>query len=281
MRSEGSTPITFGRRQYSARVGDLTITETRHCAGLRIAAHEHDVANLCVTLSGRLRETVERTPMLGEPGTVLVKPGGARHSNEYGHEEVVGLILEVPDAAQDRLGLRALFRDHRRRDDVEYARIAAQLAREMRWRGPAQPLLVEGLAHELLGLVAGAWRPERRRPRWLASVRELVAAEPAQGTSLERIAAVVGRHPSHVAREFRRHYGEAIGAFARRRKLEEAAAELRSSTRSLAEIASRAGFYDQAHFANLMKRMFGVTPSQYRRRTVRASHIQDAAAHAT
>jgi len=31
MRSEGSTPITFGRRQYSARVGDLTITETRHC----------------------------------------------------------------------------------------------------------------------------------------------------------------------------------------------------------------------------------------------------------
>jgi AraC family transcriptional regulator len=268
------TPITFGRPQYSARVGELTVTETRHGAGLRIATHEHDVANLYVTLSGRLRETVERVQLAGEPGTVLVKPSGARHSNEYGGEEVVGIVVEVPDAAQDRLALRAVFRDRRRLGDAECARVAAQLARELRWRGPGQPLVIDGLTHELLGLVGGHGRPDRRRPRWLAAVRELVAAEPERGASLERIAAVVGRHPSHVAREFRRHYGQAIGAFARRRRLEEAAAELRAPGRSLAEIAARAGFYDQAHFANLFRRVFGVTPSQYRR-SARAIDVQD------
>lgn len=269
-----AAPITFGRRLHSARVGELTITATRHGAGQRIAAHEHGVANLCVTVSGRLRETIERAVLDGERGAVMVKPAGARHSNEYA-DAVAGLIVEVPEAAQDRLALRAVFRDRRLLGDAEFARIAGQLAVELAWCGPGQQLLIDGMTHELLGLVARCGRPERRRPRWLASVRERVAAEPAHGASLERIAADVDRHPSHVAREFRRHYGATIGEFARRRRLEDAAAELRAGRRSLAEIAGDAGFYDQSHFSNAFRATFGVTPARYRRCTARASGFQD------
>lgn len=268
------TPITLGQRQHSACVADLILTQTHHDAGQRIRPHEHDVANLNVTLSGRFRETVGRARFDGEPGIMLVKPDGARHSNEYGEQDVVGLIVEVPEAAQDRLGLRALFRDRRLLGDAECARIATQLAAELGWRAPGQQLLVESLTHELLGLAAGCYRSERHRPRWLETIRELIAARPEHGASLESIAAVVGRHPSHVAREFRRHYGATIGEFARRRRLQDAAVELRGSARSLAEIAGRAGFYDQSHFANDFRRAFGVTPSQYRR-GARASPIQD------
>ena len=268
------TPITLGQRQHSACVADLIVTQTRHDAGQRIRPHEHDVANLNVTLSGRLHETVGRVRFDGEPGMMLVKPGGARHSNEYGEQDVIGLIVEVPEVAQDRLELRALFRDRRLLGDAECARVAAQLAAELRWSAPGQPLLVEGLTHELLGLAAGCYRPERRRPRWLESIRALIATQPEYGASLESIAAVVDRHPSHVAREFRRHYGATIGEFARRRRLQDAAVELRDPARSLAEIAVRAGFYDQSHFTNVFRRAFGVTPSQYRRRA-RASRIQD------
>jgi AraC family transcriptional regulator len=269
-----STPITFGRRLYTARVGELTVTTTQHGAGQHIAPHAHDVANLCVTVSGRLRETVERTVLDGEPGALMIKPAGARHSNEY-REAVTGLIVEVPDAAQDRLALRAVFRDRRLLGDVEFARIAAQLTGELTWCGPGQQLLIDGLTHELLCLIGRCGPAERRRPPWLASVRELVAAEPEHGASLDHIAAVVDHHPSHVAREFRRHYGATIGEFARRRRLEQAAAELRSSRRSLVEIAVRAGFYDQSHFANAFRRAFGATPSQYRRRAARATGFQD------
>jgi AraC family transcriptional regulator len=267
-------PISFGQLQHSARVGDLTITKTRHHAGLRIDRHAHEVANLYIALSGQLRESVDGLQMHGEPGAMLVKPGGVHHSNEYGGQEVVGLVVEVPDAAQDRLGLRALFEDRRLLGDPECTRVAAQLARELRWHGPGQQLLIEGLAHELLGLAGRCARPERRRPRWLESVRSLVAARPAQGASLDRIAAIVDKHPSHVAREFRRHYGVSIGEFARRRRLEDAAGELRDPRRSLAEIAGRAGFYDQSHFANAFRRVFRVTPLQYRR-AAHASQIQD------
>jgi len=269
MGTTSPTPISLGQLHHRAQVADLTVTETCHDAGLRLAPHEHEVANLYVTLSGRLCETVEQTQIEGEPGAMLVKPGGARHSNEYGGQEVVGIVIEVPEAAQDRLELRALFRDRRLLGDAECARLAAQLARELRWTGPGQRLIVDGLTYELLALAARSWRPERPRPRWLQSVRALVALEPEQGASLDGIAAAVGKHPCHVAREFRRHYGTSIGEFGRRRRLEDAAAELRSSGRPLAEIAARAGFCDQSHFANTFRRVFRVTPAQYRSRTAR------------
>jgi AraC family transcriptional regulator len=84
-----------------------------------------------------------------------------------------------------------------------------------------------------------------------------------------------------VAREFRRHFGITVGDYARQRRLEEAAAELRLSGRSIVEIALRSGFYDQSHFTNAFRRAFRVTPAEYRRRTgaqpvsKSASEIQD------
>jgi len=275
-------PITYGEPRHSLRVADLTLTETRHGAGCRLRPHEHEVASLYVPLAGRLRETIERSSFDGEPGTVLVKPGGARHSNEYGDQDVVGIVIEIPQTAEERLGLGALLRVRRRLVDTECVRIAARLARELRSAGPGQILLVEGLTYELFGVLSRSLRPSGRKPPWLESVRSLVAAHPQHGHSLESVAAAVGRHPSHVAREFRHHYGMTVGDFARQRRLEEAAAELRVPGRPLAEIALRAGFCDQSHFTNAFRRAFKVTPAEYRRCVARsqwtskdASEIQD------
>ena len=273
-----ATPITYGRPRHSVRVAELTVTETSHAAGFRLCPHEHEVANVYVTLAGRLRETIERSSFDGGPGTVLVKPGGARHSNEYGDHDVVGIVIEAPQAAQERLGLDALFRDRRRLVDAECAQIAARLSRELRSGGPGQLLLVEGLTYELLGILSRSIRPSGRKPPWLESVRSLIAADPRAGGSLRSIAAAVGRHPSHVAREFRCHYGMTVGDYARRRRIEEAAAELRVSARPLAEIALRAGFCDQSHFTNAFRRSFRITPAEYRRR---ARHAQPASQSAS
>jgi AraC family transcriptional regulator len=195
---------------------------------------------------------------------------------------VVGIVIEVPQAAQERLGLDALFRDRRRLVDGECAQVAARLARALRSAGPGQRLIAEGLAYEIFGLLSRWPGPAERKPPWLESVFDLVTWEPRNGVSLERIAAAVGRHPSHVAREFRRHFGLTVGDYARRRRLEEAATELGCEGRTIAEIALRAGFCDQSHFTRAFRRAFGIAPAEYRRslrgpqRTSQdASEIQD------
>ncbi len=40
--------------------------------------------------------------------------------------------------------------------------------------------------------------------------------------------------------------------------------ELLEARHSLAEIAQRAGFYDQSHFTNAFQRAYGTTPARYR-----------------
>jgi AraC family transcriptional regulator len=49
------------------------------------------------------------------------------------------------------------------------------------------------------------------------------------------------------------------------RRVERAKHLLREGTdSSLAEVAARAGFYDQSQFSHHFKRLVGVTPSQFR-----------------
>ena len=81
---------------------------------------------------------------------------------------------------------------------------------------------------------------------------------------LGAVADAVGRHPAHVARTFRRHFGCSLGEYLRRIRLEHAARRLRETDRSISEIALDAGFYDQAHFGRCFRAWASVSPRVYR-----------------
>jgi AraC-like DNA-binding protein len=72
-------------------------------------------------------------------------------------------------------------------------------------------------------------------------------------------------HQATLARGFRRAFGCSIGDMQRRLRLERALLDLADSAQPLAQVAQRAGFYDQSHFTNLFRRSYGITPARYRR----------------
>jgi AraC-like DNA-binding protein len=77
---------------------------------------------------------------------------------------------------------------------------------------------------------------------------------------------VVDRHPTHVARAFRREYGVTVAEYARRLRLDWAQAQLALEDAPLARIAIEAGFADQSHFTRAFRRHTGMTPGRYRAR---------------
>jgi AraC family transcriptional regulator len=142
--------------------------------------------------------------------------------------------------------------------------IALRIARELEAPDAFTPLAVEGLVLELT--VANARRSTRstQPPRWLASVCELLDARLSDTPTLQELGEVAGVHPAHVARAFRLHYGESVGAYTRRRRLEWAAVELIRTDTPLASLSFSAGFADQSHFTRAFKLFAGMPPGRFR-----------------
>jgi AraC family transcriptional regulator len=103
--------------------------------------------------------------------------------------------------------------------------------------------------------------PQRRLRAVLDYIEEHLGAAP----TLTEIAAVTGLNPYHFTRQFKAATGLPPHQYVITRRIERAKQLLREWTdSSLAEVAARAGFYDQSQFSHHFKRQVGVTPSQFR-----------------
>jgi AraC family transcriptional regulator len=104
--------------------------------------------------------------------------------------------------------------------------------------------------------------PQGRLRAVLEYIEEHLGAAP----TLAEIAAVAGLNPYHFARQFKAATGLPPHQYVITRRVERAKHLLREGTdSSLAEVAARAGFYDQSQFSHHFKRVVGVTPGQYRK----------------
>lgn len=82
---------------------------------------------------------------------------------------------------------------------------------------------------------------------------------------LRSLADLASTSPFHFHRMFRKHMGESIGAYVRRRRLAVAAAHLAyMPTTPILQIALRVGFGSAESFARAFKRQIGATPSEWR-----------------
>jgi AraC family transcriptional regulator len=233
----------------------------------RLPWHEHRDASICFVVSGAYAERMRAQDHECPPHSMVFKPAGERHADEFGREGGTCLLIEV---GPERLRTLEPVSDITARPSlVRNAKLAAlghQIYREFLWGDGLSPLAVEGLILEVLveAARAGRERPARPRPQWLRQAHDLIHESTGQPLTLSSIAREVGIHPAHLARTFRAHYRRSIGDYVRRLRIERAARELSDSGGSIAEIGLRAGFFDQSHFSRVFRGHTGMTPSAYR-----------------
>jgi AraC family transcriptional regulator len=127
-------------------------------------------------------------------------------------------------------------------------------------------LSIEGLALELAAEFARSLSrmTTGSSPRWLRQAREMIDSYYMTPLTLNHVSGVVGVHPVHLAREFRRHFGRTVGGYIRQQRIDQACRELRKDGAQLAEIALSTGFSSQSHFTRAFKSVTGITPSSFR-----------------
>lgn len=100
--------------------------------------------------------------------------------------------------------------------------------------------------------------------RHLLRAKDLADARYAEPLGVEQMAAAAGLSRAHFSREFRRAFGESPHSYLLTRRLERAAALLRNTDRSVAEICLDVGLTSVGSFTTSFKRNFGRTPTEYR-----------------
>jgi AraC-like DNA-binding protein len=100
--------------------------------------------------------------------------------------------------------------------------------------------------------------------RHLLRAKDLVDARYAEPLDVGDMARAAGLSRAHFSREFRRTFGESPHSYLLTRRLERAAARLRTTDRSVAEICFSVGLQSLGSFTTSFTRIYGRSPTAYR-----------------
>jgi AraC-like DNA-binding protein len=102
--------------------------------------------------------------------------------------------------------------------------------------------------------------------RHLARAKDLADARYFEPLTVEDLARAAGLSKAHFSRGFKHAFGESPHAYLLTRRLERAAAMLRTTDRSVAEICFRVGLQSVGSFTTSFTRTYGMSPTAYRDR---------------
>jgi AraC-like DNA-binding protein len=100
--------------------------------------------------------------------------------------------------------------------------------------------------------------------RHLLRAKDLVDARYFEPLGVEDLARAAGLSRAHFSREFRRAFGESPHAYLLTRRLERAAALLRTTDRSVADVCLSVGLQSVGSFTTSFSRTYGRSPTAYR-----------------
>ncbi len=100
--------------------------------------------------------------------------------------------------------------------------------------------------------------------RHLLRAKDLADARYFEALDVDELARAAGLSRAHFSREFRRAFGESPHGYLLTRRLERAAALLRTTDRSVAEICFSIGLRSVGSFTTSFTRTYGMSPTAYR-----------------
>jgi AraC-like DNA-binding protein len=100
--------------------------------------------------------------------------------------------------------------------------------------------------------------------RYLLRAKDFVDARYAEPITVDDLAAAAGLSRAHFSRMFKRTFGESPRDYLQSRRLERAAALLRYTDRSVADICAMVGLHSVGSFTTSFAQVYGTPPGAYR-----------------
>jgi AraC family transcriptional regulator len=271
MLARSSHHAYWGESQRSLRAAGLFLVQRLYPAGLEIPLHSHEHPFLCAVLQGGSTETCDGKMWTCCASTLFLRPAGVSHANRVSEAALRFLGIEFGPEWQGGDGYRLVALRRPAAIQGACTGLTRKLYREFCRGKLASALIVEGLVLEILGEAcrAALSTQETGLPTWLKKARDLLHDRYRQPPRLTQLGREVGVNPLYLARLFRHRYGCTVGEYVRRLQVDYACRALARPGLSLVQIALEAGFADQSQLCRIFKEHLGVTPSQFRRESLK------------
>jgi len=249
---------------------DFEINDVGLRAWQRLTLPDSQSSRIAVALEGSLEIWFPDNRHFSQPVcSVLILPAGSAACVIAGEGGARLIVIQFDPAAWEESRLRScahLVRKVRHFRDRRAAALGWSMVRELAAPDEVSPLLLEGLAREMLAEMGRvtAEPPALCRRQWLERSLKLINSRYSEPLGLKEVARQAGVDPSYFSRVFRAETGCSVGAYVRALRVDRAAEMLATSERPIAEVALEAGFADQSHLSHLFRELQGMTPSRYR-----------------
>jgi AraC-like DNA-binding protein len=127
--------------------------------------------------------------------------------------------------------------------------------------------IVDGLYRATEGRLPFDGEQGERPLRYSETVMEWIEANYASDFAIDRLADSLHLSKNYVSRVFRQETGSSVSEYVTARRIAEACKRLRSSDVPVERIGIEVGLPNASYFCHLFKRVVGVTPLQYRKRS--------------
>ncbi len=211
---------------------------------------------------------------------IVVTPAGMRSGWRWHARSKVIVITLEPDKlerfAQHEVGVlltSVQLRDQPQFTDPDLCQAGELLKNALENRDLGSEVLFESLARVfLVKLIRRYGERHDQAPDFAKGftaahykrVLDYVATNYSRSISVQELAREAALSPSHFSRLFKETIGQSPHRFVMSYRVEQARKMLADPDPTLAQVALRCGFSDQAHFSRTFKQIEGVTPKTFR-----------------
>ena len=129
----------------------------------------------------------------------------------------------------------------------------------------AQSRLLHEMIEQVMDVACPRWREEAEQVKIIREIHDDLAQHMDRRVTIEELAHRYPINPTTMKTVFKEVYGSSLAAHMKEHRMERAAALLRETDLSVAEIAGQVGYESQSKFTAAFKEQFGQLPKEYRR----------------
>ena len=129
----------------------------------------------------------------------------------------------------------------------------------------AQSRLLHEMIEQVMDVACPRWREEAEQVKIIREIHDDLAQHMDRRVTIEELAHRYLINPTTLKTVFKEVYGSSLAAHMKEHRMERAAALLRETDLSVAEIAGQVGYESQSKFTAAFKEQFGQLPKEYRR----------------